>query len=49
MNKKQLRESIMAGVSRAFKDNKALNEGFSAWRDANVPKFNVTDFLSAAR
>ena len=26
MNKKQLTESIMAGVRRAFRENKSLNE-----------------------
>lgn len=33
MNKKQLTESIMAGVKRAFRENKSLNEGFSAWKE----------------
>jgi len=33
MNKKQLTESIMAGVTRAFRENKALNEGFSTWKE----------------
>ena len=39
MNKKQLQESIMAGVRKAFNANMALNEGFSAWREENEPKF----------
>ena len=39
MNKKQLTESIMAGVKRAFRENKSLNEGFSQWREENAPKF----------
>jgi len=38
MNKKQLQESIMAGVKKAFKENKSLNEGFSAWSEQNVPR-----------
>ena len=33
MNKKQLTESIMTGVRRAFRENRALNEGFSQWRE----------------
>lgn len=33
MNKKQLTESIMMGVRRAFRKNKSLNEGFSQWRE----------------
>ena len=40
MNKKQLTESIMAGVRRAFRENKSLNEGFSAWKEQNVPKLD---------
>ena len=40
MNKKQLTESIMAGVSRAFRENKSLNEGFSSWKEQNVPKLD---------
>lgn len=49
MNKKQLRESIMSGVEKAFKTDKALNEGFSAWKEANVPKFNLTAFYESTR
>ena len=41
MNKKQLTESIMAGVKRAFRENKSLNEGFSQWREENAPKFPI--------
>jgi hypothetical protein len=44
MNKKQLTESIMAGVKRAFRENKSLNEGFSAWREENAPKFPIETF-----
>ena len=40
MNKKQLTESIMAGVRRAFRENKSLNEGFSSWKEQNVPKLD---------
>ena len=40
MNKKQLTESIMAGVKRAFRENKSLNEGFSQWREQNVPRID---------
>lgn len=40
MNKKQLTESIMAGVRRAFRENKSLNEGFSQWKEQNVPRIN---------
>lgn len=40
MNKKQLTESIMAGVKRAFRENKSLNEGFSQWKEQNVPKLD---------
>lgn len=40
MNKKQLTESIMAGVRRAFRENKSLNEGFSQWKEQNVPKLD---------
>lgn len=40
MNKKQLQENIMAGVKKAFANNKALNEGFGAWVEQNVPKIN---------
>ena len=40
MNKKQLTESIMAGVRRAFRENKSLNEGFSQWKEQNVPKID---------
>jgi len=40
MNKKQLTESIMAGVRRAFRENKSLNEGFSLWKEQNVPKLD---------
>ena len=40
MNKKQLTESIMAGVRRAFMENKSLNEGFSSWKEQNVPKLD---------
>lgn len=46
MNKKQLTESIMAGVKRAFRENKALNEGFSTWKDQNVPRIDY-DTLKA--
>ena len=46
MNKKQLTESIMAGVKRAFKENKSLNEGFSQWREQNVPRIDY-DTLKA--
>lgn len=54
MNKKQLQESIMAGVKKAFRENKSLNEGFSAWSEQNIPKVDykkvndVIDYLSAA-
>lgn len=44
MNKKQLQESIMAGVKRAFRTNKSLNEGFSAWKEQNVPRVNYELF-----
>ena len=44
MNKKQLQESIMAGVKRAFANNKALNEGFSQWKDENLAKFDMEAF-----
>ena len=44
MNKKQLTESIMAGVRRAFRENKSLNEGFSAWKEENRPKFDMQGF-----
>ena len=44
MNKKQLQESIMAGVKKAFANNKALNEGFSQWKDTNLPKFDSDKF-----
>ena len=40
MNKKQLTESIMVGVRRAFRENKSLNEGFSSWKEQNVPKLD---------
>ena len=40
MNKKQLTESIMVGVRRAFRENKSLNEGFSQWKEQNVPKID---------
>ena len=40
MNKKQLTESIMVGVRRAFRENKSLNEGFSQWKEQNVPKLD---------
>ena len=40
MNKKQLTESIMAGVRRAFRENKSLNEGFSSWKEQNVPRID---------
>ena len=40
MNKKQLTESIMAGVKRAFRENKSLNEGFSSWKEQNVPRID---------
>lgn len=40
MNKKQLTESIMAGVRRAFRENKSLNEGFSQWKEQNVPNLD---------
>ena len=40
MNKKQLTESIMADVRRAFRENKSLNEGFSQWKEQNVPKLD---------
>ena len=40
MNRKQLTESIMAGVRRAFRENKSLNEGFSQWKKQNVPKID---------
>lgn len=44
MNKKQLQESIIAGVRKAFSNNKTLNEGFSAWKEENAPKFNTQLF-----
>ena len=44
MNKKQLTESIMVGVRRAFRENKSLNEGFSQWREENAPKFPIETF-----
>lgn len=44
MNKKQLQESIMAGVTQALKENKVLNEGFFAWKEKNVPKINYDIF-----
>ena len=44
MNKKQLQESIMAGVRKAFSNGKMLNEGFSAWKEENAPKFNTQLF-----
>lgn len=54
MNRKQLTESIMAGVKLAFRENKSLNEGFSQWREQNVPRIDykkvntVIDYISAA-
>lgn len=54
MNKKQLQESIMAGVKKVFKENKSLNEGFSQWREQNVPRVDykkvndAINYLSAA-
>lgn len=44
MNKKQLQESIMIGVRRAFKENKSLNESFSTWKDENLAKFDMQTF-----
>ena len=40
MNKKQLTESIMSGVKRAIRENKSLNEGFSSWKEQNIPKLD---------
>lgn len=44
MNKKQLQESIMSGVRKAFKENKSLNESFSTWKDENLAKFDMQTF-----
>lgn len=48
MNKKQLQESIMAGVRKAFSTNKVLNEGFSTWSETNVRKFDMKGFSQNA-
>lgn len=39
----------MAGVTRAFKNNKAINEGFSQWKDENLAKFDMQDFWAKTK
>lgn len=45
MNKRKLYESIMRNIKRNFKYG-SLNEGFSAWRDEHMPKFDFDTFKS---
>ena len=46
LNKKLLKESIMRGVKESLKSNKALNEGFSSWKEQNAPTFPLEKFQS---